>query len=493
MNKLKTIIIFLVLGIAAFTHFYRIDQTFVFQNDEGRDALITYRMITTGRPVLLGPETSVGNMYLGPFYYYLMVPALWLSNLDPVGPAVMVGIFAIMTTYLLILLGRKFHNSVAGITAGLFYALSPVMVHYSRSSWNPNVIPFFIALMILYFPLKKSWHALLFGILTGIIFQLHYVALVVPALLFISLIYSSYKKKEYMNLAAQCGLILVGFFVSSLPFWIFEVRHSFVNVQAFFTYLSSKTGRDSLGYPPYYLRLFANLKLVVSGMLGSSSVLLSPLGWVGIVSSFALFVLFILVQGGVLSYLLLASILIVSILKESIYIHYLGFLFPVISLAYGIALTHKNFLLKISALILTISLLVPTYKSLDYNLGELTSSQPIRAADTANYINREAAGRPYNVVNSQGSFTTTISYYLAKSENPPKQDLQNLIYDICIGGPCPESDETTVLLFLTGPAHPSIGDYVGHPQQNEFSRARKIIKNEWVTYDVWVATINLQP
>ncbi len=85
----------LVLLVSAFTHLYRIDKTFVFHNDEGRDALISYRMIDTKRPVLLGPETSVGNMYLGPFYYYLMVPALALSGLNPVGPAIMVAFLGI--------------------------------------------------------------------------------------------------------------------------------------------------------------------------------------------------------------------------------------------------------------------------------------------------------------------------------------------------------------------------------------------------------------
>lgn len=493
MNKFKLLLIGIVLSISAFTHLYRIDQTYIFQNDEGRDALISYRMIETKRPVLLGPETSVGNMYLGPFYYYLMAPALLVANLDPVGPAIMVGLFAIATTYLLIILGKKFLSFNAGLFAGLFYSLSPVMVHYSRSSWNPNVIPFFVALMLLFFPLKKKSHALIFGILSGIIFQLHYVALVIPALLFISTIYSSVKKHHLPQLLTFSLIAIAGFFLSSLPFWIFEARHSFVNVSAFFTYLVGKTSDTSTNYPPYYLRLFSNLKLLVMGMLGSNSVLINPLGMVGVISAFTLFLVFILSQGGILSYLSLGSLLVVSILKESIYIHYLGFLFPIVSLIFGVSLFHKNYLLKLTAIILAISLIVPTYKSLAYNLGELVSSQPIRAQNTSDYINREAGGRPYNVVNSQGSFTTTISYYLAKSTNPPKEDLQNLIYDICIGGPCPESDETTVLLFLTGPAHPSISNYVGHPQQNEFNQARKIIKNEWVTYDIWVATINLQP
>ena len=90
----RYLLILMVLAVSIFTHFYRLDHTFIFHNDEGRDVLIAYRMLDTKLPVLLGPETSVGNMYLGPFYYYLMVPSLWLSQLSPVGPAAMVALFS---------------------------------------------------------------------------------------------------------------------------------------------------------------------------------------------------------------------------------------------------------------------------------------------------------------------------------------------------------------------------------------------------------------
>jgi hypothetical protein len=126
-------------------------------------------------------------------------------------------------------------------------------------------------------------------------------------------------------------------------------------------------------------------------------------------------------------------------------------------------------------------------------LYEKTSIQTVRAKNVSDYIVKKAAGRPYNVVNTQGSYTTTISYYLAISSNPPSNDLQTLVYDICENGPCPQDDESTVLLFLTGPAHPAIAAYLGHPQINEFNGPRTMLTNEWVTYDIYVSTIELKP
>ena len=120
MNKLKYLLLALVLSISTFTHLYRIDKTFIFHNDEARDVLIVKKMIDTGRPILLGPQTSVGNMYLGPLYYYLMLPALLLAKMNPVGPAIMAAIFAMGTTALLYIIGTKKYGIVGGLVAALF-------------------------------------------------------------------------------------------------------------------------------------------------------------------------------------------------------------------------------------------------------------------------------------------------------------------------------------------------------------------------------------
>lgn len=490
MSKFKVFLVLLIIGVSAFTHFYRINKTYVFQNDEGRDALIAYRMIDTGRPILLGPETSVGNMYLGPFYYYLMVPSLYLSNLDPVGPAIMVGLLGTLTTILLLFLGKKYQNFQAGMVAALFYALSPVMVHYSRSSWNPNVIPFFVALMLFTYPFIKKWQVFVFGLLTGILFQLHYVALIIPALLLIHDIYSKIKTKKLLSILTNLPLIALGFLISSLPFWLFELRHSFINMHAFVTYLAEKSSAGDLGYPPYINRLFANAKLITQGIFGSSALLINPVSTVMLLIISAICLLYLALSGGILSYLTIASIIIVSVLKENIHVHYIAFLFPIISLIVGLSLTHKNIGLKVLTGIFLILAAGPFYHSLSYNLGVLDSTQPRRASETAGYIVKEAGGRPYNVVNASSSSSATILYYLAVSDNPPKNSSQPLLFVICENMLCPESITTNTDLFLNGPSHPTAIDYLGYTPSLYSDEKRTIVKNEWVTYDVYIATLN---
>ena len=36
----------------------------------------------------------------------------------------------------------------AGLVAALLYAISPTVIIYSRSSWNPNIMPFFALLSV---------------------------------------------------------------------------------------------------------------------------------------------------------------------------------------------------------------------------------------------------------------------------------------------------------------------------------------------------------
>jgi 4-amino-4-deoxy-L-arabinose transferase-like glycosyltransferase len=492
MNKLKYFFIAIVLGISAFTHLYRIDQTYIFNNDEGRDALIAYRMIETGSPVLLGPETSVGNMYLGPFYYYLMVPALMISGLDPVGPAIMVSILGIITTILIIYLGKKKFSLSAGIVAGLFYALSPIMVFSSRSSWNPNVIPLFITLLLLVHPAKKLWQMISFGLLTGIIFQLHYVALIVPALLGVQEFYLAWKNKEWKHFGAFVTLVILGFLVASSPFWLFEIRHNFINSQAFITYLMSKSTGGSLGYPPYLLRLLTNGKLLIGGLIGSKSVMFaapSLLMWAA--GSLTLLV-FLISKKGTLSYLTLFSLIIISVLKENIYIHYISFLYPVICAMIAVVVTEHG-IWKIPGLLLLLALVLPSYASLHYNLAQNVSSQPRRARETADYIVKEASGKPYNVVNASTSSTSTILYFLAISNNPPKNSDEPLIFVICEKDLCGQDILTRNDLFLNGPSHPTLISYLGYTPRLTVEEKRTMLKNEWVTYDVHVATVTRDP
>ena len=128
-----------------------------FLGDEGRDVLVVYNILH-GKLTLLGPTASVGCFFLGPVYYYFMAPFLLIFNYNPVGPAVMVALFGIVTVYLIYKFASEIFNYRVGLISALLYSISPVVIAYSRSSWNPNIFPFFslLTLYIIYKALVKN-------------------------------------------------------------------------------------------------------------------------------------------------------------------------------------------------------------------------------------------------------------------------------------------------------------------------------------------------
>src|SRR3990172_11625448 len=94
-NKLEALLLCLILILGAFFRFYRISEYMTFLGDEGRDAIIVRRLLVHLDPILIGPRTSIGDMYLGPLYYYLIAPSLFLANFSPVGPSVFVALLGI--------------------------------------------------------------------------------------------------------------------------------------------------------------------------------------------------------------------------------------------------------------------------------------------------------------------------------------------------------------------------------------------------------------
>src|SRR4030042_5563705 len=92
-NRWEAFWLALILLIAAYFRIYKIDEYMTFLGDEGRDVIVVRRLLVNFDPILVGPGTSIGNMYLGPLYYYMMAPFLFLAGFSPVGPAVLVALF----------------------------------------------------------------------------------------------------------------------------------------------------------------------------------------------------------------------------------------------------------------------------------------------------------------------------------------------------------------------------------------------------------------
>ena len=268
-----------ILAIGAYLRLYKISLYMTFLGDEGRDVLIVKRMITEGKWTLLGPTASVGGFFMGPIYYYFMVPFLWLWNFNPVGPAIMVALFGIVTIFLVYYVGKRMFGREVGLVASGLYALSPLIISYSRSSWNPNIVPFFGILLFFFLwdvVVNNHWKRLFWiGIILGIGLQLHYTFLFLMAV--VALWFLLYGRN--LSYVKYYLFGIVGFFVGFSPFLAFEVRHGFTNIRsiASFVFEGKDTGFSVSHFfsniIDVYFRLFGRLILRIpeKGVLGNLS------------------------------------------------------------------------------------------------------------------------------------------------------------------------------------------------------------------------------
>lgn len=216
-----------------------------FLGDQGRDALIVSKIFQEGDFVFIGPVTSVGNMYLGPFYYYFMLPFLWLTYPSPLGPAYAVALFGVATVVGLYYWGKHLVGGRAGLIASVLMTFSAVAISLSRFSWNPNLAPF-ISLAMMY-ATYLAWQKnprfwLLVGGLFAVLMQLHYVTLLagVAAVIIwgISFI-QKYRSHQLRSLILPTVGALIIFGTSFTPLLLFDYKHDWINLSALQSLLTS--------------------------------------------------------------------------------------------------------------------------------------------------------------------------------------------------------------------------------------------------------------
>jgi 4-amino-4-deoxy-L-arabinose transferase-like glycosyltransferase len=246
-NKREFWILLAIIVIGALFRLYKIDQYMTFLGDEGRDVIIVRRIFTELHPPLIGPGTSVGDMYLGPLYYYMMAIPLLIAGFSPVGPAVMVALLGVITITFIWWIGRVWFGKWAGIIASGLYAISPTAIIFSHSSWNPNIMPFFALLSI--FSIWKVWKQkklnwlITLGISLAFVLQSHYLGLLLLPTIFIFWFLTFVelrKKKQSKSFINKTIIGLICFLILMSPLLIFDFRHNFMNAKAIYKFFMER-------------------------------------------------------------------------------------------------------------------------------------------------------------------------------------------------------------------------------------------------------------
>ncbi len=444
-NKIEVLLLCLIILVSAFFRLYKIADYMTFLGDEGRDVMVV-KGILQGDFTLLGPRASAGDFFLGPVYYYMMAPFLYLSNLDPVGPAVMVALFGIATVFLVYIVGKSFFGRKAAFIASGLYAISPLVVGYSRSSWNPNLMPFF-SLLLLFLTLKavkNQSHKLfiLVGFLIGIALQLHYLTVFLGVIVFIFTAVSEVfiTKKKLLNRYLTHGVgMLAGFMVGLSPFLLFEIRHGFPNIVTIvrFIFADNTTkvyspGQSFLGNIwDVFFRLFGRLitKFPPPEQVNLTENIDLRLWQIATVV-IAVFSISVLYRNRdkfkmlLISLWLYFGILLFGIYKQPIYDYYLGFMFPLPFLLVGNFLSQTSSIKKyrklgslVAILVLASLVVVNLYGAPFRYPGNKQKDQAKKIADT---VLSKTGGKPYNfALITRGNSDHVYRYFLEAASRAP--------------------------------------------------------------------------
>ncbi len=243
------LIVLLVAGI--FLRFYNFRGFVTYLGDQGRDSIVIKRIVTLEDFPGIGASSSVGDVFLGPFYYYFAAPWLLLTNFDPVGPAVGVGVFSSIFILAMYFVTKDLFNKRVAIIASALVTFSYALIWLSRFSWNPNLLPF-SALLTTYFFIKalqnRSFkHFFLAGTFLSISTQFHYVSLAFGLPMFILIFgYVFQYRKEVRRILRELGGLPLGFAVFQAPLIIFDVKNNFLNTRGLLGILgkSNSSGRS---------------------------------------------------------------------------------------------------------------------------------------------------------------------------------------------------------------------------------------------------------
>jgi hypothetical protein len=175
LEKILTALFIVVLvasGIIRYLQTRNYNTAFTF--DQSRDMLDIRALGTFKDLAVFGPTTSINGLRLGPFYYYLNLPAYWLGGGSPQTLVYWNIVLFLVTGGVVFWFFRK-RNIVLGFLISTVFLMSPQLFATTRYFWNANTatylsVYYFLALWN-FVEKKDKKGALILGITAGFLTQ----------------------------------------------------------------------------------------------------------------------------------------------------------------------------------------------------------------------------------------------------------------------------------------------------------------------------------
>lgn len=183
--KIKLDLAFFVLvfifALNLFLRFYELETKSPFGWDQVIGAWEAKNIIIDHRFPILGYQAKLNSgFYIGPFYYYLIIPFYFFTGLDPIASPIIAGFTSIFIFWILFYVVKNIFSINTALIAVFINTVSIYSTVFERTQWNVNFIPI-ISLLIFYSLYKiltgNEKYILLLGISLGFFFHLHLTAI----------------------------------------------------------------------------------------------------------------------------------------------------------------------------------------------------------------------------------------------------------------------------------------------------------------------------
>src|SRR3989344_7831137 len=123
MKKSQFFLLLLILLLALFFRTYQIVERSYFGHDADLYSWMVKDIVVNHHFRLVGQETSAPGIFIGPLFYYSLVPFFILFNMDPIAAVIPITIVGLLTVISYYFVFTKLFNKGVGLIAAFLYAI----------------------------------------------------------------------------------------------------------------------------------------------------------------------------------------------------------------------------------------------------------------------------------------------------------------------------------------------------------------------------------
>ena len=236
------ILLVLIMGLAIFLRLYNLTYHVQFTFDQGRDFLVLQDMVG-GDLKLVGPTTGIDGFHLGPFFYYLLLPAFYLGGGSPHVVALWLALLVTASLPFFYLLLKRVAIERRALWGLFLLVICLRSIQDARLIWNPSLTaPTLIISAWAMVESRFKPKLLVIGLLFyGLCLQTEFAYAIFLAPLYLWWIF---RLRSYYS--SKLLIVSAAVFLATLaPQLAFEIKHQFIMTRSLLAALTDQTDQTT--------------------------------------------------------------------------------------------------------------------------------------------------------------------------------------------------------------------------------------------------------